>query len=143
METPEQRAKRFDDLRESIVEQLIDRYPDISFDRHKYGIDIIFYVVDYSTLNGINICPRRQSINTTIPNLDKRFLTKKAAHDAISIHIPAAKEKFKECLAALNKLKEELNFEVDYCVHGDTHGISDYPYISFTINGFDFTFAIE
>jgi hypothetical protein len=47
-----------------------------------------------------------------------------------------ADEKFEICKAAFFKSQEELDFDVDYTMLGDTYGIyKDYMYISFKIDG--------
>ncbi len=140
-ETPEQRKQQFEKLREDIAIQLLEKYPDVALNRHQYGIDVIHYGVYF--WNEIKINKRKRSINNTVFSLDPYFLTERAARAAISEHLTAAKQKFENCLQAVNKLKEDLNFDISYCVEGDTHGISDYPYISFEMGGFNFTFTID
>lgn len=141
METSEQRNQRFRDIEESIATQLLEKYPDTTFDRRKNGIDVIYYIPHF--LDEVRVDKRRRGINTKIFSLDPYFLTERAARTAISEHLTAAKQKFENCLQAVNKLKEDLNFDISYCVEGDTHGISDYPYISFEMGGFNFTFTID
>lgn len=140
-ETSEERSKRFSDLRESIATQLLEKYPDVTLNRHKFGIDVIHYVVHYS--DGIHVGTRKRGINTTVFSLDNYFLTEAAAKQAITIHLAAAQAKFEKCLKALKRLQQVLDFDVSYTVEGDTHGIEDHPIISFKEGGFDFTFTYE
>lgn len=141
METSEQRNKRFRDMEENIATKLLEKYPEVTLDRKKHGIDVIYYIPSF--LDEIRVDKSRRGINTKIFSLDPYFLTEKAARAAISEHLTAAKQKFENCLQAVNKIKEDLNFDISYCVEGDTHGISDYPYISFEMGGFNFTFTID
>jgi hypothetical protein len=142
METPEQRSARFAAIREDVACKLLEKYPNINLERDKYGIDVIYYVASFYD-GGIHISKRKKGINTTVFNLDSYFLTEESAKQAITKYIDDAKIKFEKCLRSLNKLQESLGFDVSYCVYGDTHGIEDYPYISFKIGGFDFTFRID
>lgn len=142
MESSEEREQRFRALRESIVAQLLVKYPDITFDRHKYGVDIVYYVVSYSD-GAVRTRRRTRSIYTTVPNLDSYFLTKSRAVAAITEYVPAAVEKFQRCVSALDALKASLGFDVSYVVEGDTHGVDDdYQYLSFEMGGFSFVFRI-
>jgi len=141
METPEQRKQRFIELRESIAAELLEKYPEVTFNRHQYGIDVIHYVVDYS--NKINVYKLKRGIHNSVFSLDSYFLTEEAAKQAINKHLDAAKQKFDKCLTTLNLLKQELDFDVSYSIEGDTYGVTDYPYISFEMGGFEFTFAID
>lgn len=140
-ETPEQRAERFRQLRESIASQLLEKYPEVTLKRHQYGIDVIHYVVHFHDKVCIN--ERKRGINTSVFSLDKYFLTREQAQQAIEKHVPEAWAKFQNCLKALNELKELMEFDVSYSIEGDTHGIEDHPYISFKLEGFDFTFRIN
>jgi hypothetical protein len=152
-ETSEQRRQRFRELEESIADTLLQKYPKITFQRNNYGIEIFYYTVSFSRCrlfypyfidSSIKICKSEKRINTSIPNLDSFYLTEEAARKAIGEHIPAAEAKFQECLTALNQLKKDMNFNMSYTLEGDTHGIdSTYPYISFEMGGFEFTFEIE
>lgn len=141
-ETSEQRQQRFRELRESVATTLLQQYPDVTFDRHQYGIDVIHYVVHFSG-GRIQVGKRKRGINNSVFSLDSYYLTEQAAKQAIGEHIPAATAKFEQCLTALNQLKQSMDFDVSYSVEGDTHGIQDYPYISFKMGGFDFTFEID
>lgn len=141
METPQERQQRFRDLREGIAAQLLARYPAVTFNRHKHGIDVIYYVVHFH--DGIHVNERKRGIVTTVFSLDNYFLTKEAAKQAIEKHLVAAQQKFQQCLTALNQLKQDLDFDVSYSIEGDTHGIEDHPYINFKMEGFDFTFTID
>ena len=140
-ETSEQRAERFRQLRESIANQLLEKYPEVTFNRHKWGIDVIYYVVHFH--DKVYIGERKRGINNTIFSLDSYYLTKEQAKQAIEKHLPVARQKFEQCLTALNALKESMGFDVSYSIEGDTHGIQDHPYISFKLEGFDFTFRID
>lgn len=141
METSEQRNQRFKDLKENIANQLLEKYPNVTFNRHAYGIDVIHYVTYFA--DKIYVGKRTKAINNSIFQLNSFFLTENEAKQAINKHLPKAKQKFEKCLKSLNKLKEVLKFDVSYSIEGDTHGIEDHPYISFTMNGFDFTFTID
>jgi len=141
METSEQRAKRFAEQRETIANELLAKYPEVTFNRHKYGIDVIYYAVWWNDV--IHIEPRKRSINTTVFSLDGYYLTHEAARQAIAKHLPAARQKFEQCLAALNTLKQSMGFDVSYSVEGDTHGVEDHPYINFDMEGFSFTYTID
>lgn len=141
-ETSEQRQQRFRELRESIAKSLLEKYPEVTFDRHQYGIDVIYYVVHFAE-GRIQVGKRKRGINNSVFSLDSYYLTEQAAKEAISKYIPAAKKKFVQCLTALNQLKQSMDFDVSYSIEGDTHGIHDYPYISFKMGGFDFTLEIE
>lgn len=140
-ETPQQRAERFRQLRESIANQLLEKYPEVTLRRHQYGIDVIHYVVHFDDRVCIN--ERKRGINNTAFNLDGYYLTREQAKQAIEKHLPAARHKFDQCLTALNQLKQSMDFDVSYSIEGDTHGIEDHPYISFKLEGFDFTFRID
>jgi hypothetical protein len=140
-ETSEQRNQRFRALRESIADQLLAKYPNVTFNRDKYGIDIFYYVTHFS--DKIYVEKRKRGINNTVFSLDSYYLTEEEARKAISEHIPAAQKKFERCLKAFNKLKESLEFDVSYSITGDTHGIEDHPYIWFKMGGFEFQFTIE
>lgn len=142
IETPEERKKRFQELRESIAAQLLEKYPSVELDRHQYGIDVIYYTVNYSR-DEIRVFKGKRSINTAVFSLDSYFLTKEQAKEAIAKHLPAAKQKFLACREALERLKHTLDFDVSYSIEGDTHGIEDYSYISFTLNGFYFSFRLD
>lgn len=137
----ELRSQQFRELRESVAAQLLEKYPDVTLDRHQHGIDVIHYVVNFS--DGIHVSKRKRGINNNVFSLDSYFLTVDAAKQAISKHLVAAQQKFEKCLKALNRLKEVLNFDVSYSIEGDTHGIEDHPYISFEMGGFNFTYTIE
>lgn len=157
METPEQRNQRREqqnqrqiELRESIAAELLKKYPEVTFNRHQYGIDVIHYVVyvvsyldDGHRSNKIHVNKRKRDIRNSVFSLDSYFLTEDAAKQAINKHLDAAKQKFDKCLTALNLLKQELDFDVSYSIEGDTYGVTDYPYISFEMGGFEFTFAID
>lgn len=140
-ETPEQRAERFRQLRESIANQLLEKYPEVTLNRHQYGIDVIYYVARFH--DKVYIGEQKRGINNTVFSLDRYFLTREQAQRAIEKHLPAARHKFNQCLAAFNQLKQSMDFDVSYSIEGDTHGIEDYPYISFKLEGFDFTFRID
>jgi len=142
METSEERTKRFREKQETIAAELLAKYPEVTFNRHKYGIDVIHYVVHYSDV--IIIGKRKRQVPTTVaPSLDSYFLTEQAAKQAIGQHLPAARQKFEQCLKALNDLKQSMGFDVSYSVEGDTHGIEDHPIITFQLEGYDFTFTID
>jgi hypothetical protein len=140
-ETHEERSRRHAELRESIAARLQQQYPGVTFNRHKFGIDVIHYVVHYS--DGIHVGTRKRGINTTVFSLDNYFLTEAAAKQAITKHLAAAQAKFEKCLKAFKRLQQVLSFDVSYTVEGDTHGIEDHPIISFKEGGFDFTYTIE
>lgn len=137
----EDRRKQYRNRQETIATELLEKYPEVTFDRHKFGIDVIHYVVRWS--DAIRVEKRKRSLNSTVPSLDSYYLTEQAAKEAIAKHLPAARQKFEQCLKALNELKQAMGFDVSYSVEGDTHGIEDYPYISFEMEGFDFTYSIE
>lgn len=141
METSEERNKRFAELRENIAQELAIKYKNITFHRHKYGIEIYHYYPHFH--DQIYIYRLTKSINTTIPNLDTCFLTEEDAREAITKYIPQAKKKYKECLIAFKNLLQKMDFDVSHHIYGDTHGISDYPIISFKLGNFDFTFKIR
>lgn len=77
--------------------------------------------------------------NGEIPK--SRFKTKEEAAIEIRKVYPRAEEKFLKCLAALNKLREEMEFSSGDAYEGDTHGTyNDHSYISFEMEGFSFSF---
>lgn len=139
----QERRKRYREQQETIAAELLAKYPEVTFHHHEYGIDVIFYVVHYSD-GWITVEKRKRGLpNTVAPTLDSYFLTEEAAAAAIRQHLPAARQKFEQCLKALKDLKQYMGFDVSYSVEGDTHGIEDYPYIAFNLEGFDFKYRID
>ena len=139
METSKEREQKFDKLRQGIVAQLLEKYPDIIFDVHEYGTKIIFFHPSY--YDGIKLTKKKRAVHDKMFNLNSYFLTEVAAEQAIAKYIEAAKTKSKKCMKALRRLQQVLDFESSYCVEGDTHGVEDHPYISFEMGGFHFQFA--
>lgn len=139
--TTDKIIKDFKKLREDIADQLRQKYKNITLVHHKYGIDIVYYTVFYS--DGIKTHKTKRSISNKLPNLDSYYLTEQDAINAIEPFVPQAIKKFNDCLDKLKRLKNELDFDLGHCIYGDTHGIEDYPYLSFKLNGFSFLFTIE
>lgn len=68
--------------------------------------------------------------------LNSHHTTKEAVIESLKPILAKAKEKFEICKELLNKIQDENDFNVDYTMEGDTHGIyEDYLYISFYIDG--------
>jgi hypothetical protein len=135
-----ERLKMIDAI-QSHISKIKELNSDVTFKNNK----LIYYTV--SVVRGeIVISENERSIyiKDNPENLIKdKFLTKKDAENAISPVFLKAKIKFKKCLDKLNDLKNELGFYISYTYEGDTHGIHDeYQYISFKIDGFDFSFEI-
>ena len=140
-ETPLERSQRLSNLRKTVLTELLQKYPDVTFNVHEFGVDVIHYVVNY--YDGIRVSKRKRSVHASPFCLDGYFLTEEAAKQAITKHLAGAQAKFEKCLKALNRVQKLLNFDASYAVTGDTHGIEDYPTISFNEGGFYFTFIIR
>lgn len=68
--------------------------------------------------------------------LNSHHTTKEAVIESLKPILSKAKEKFEICKELLNKIQDENDFNVDYTMEGDTHGIyEDYLHISFNIDG--------
>jgi hypothetical protein len=72
----------------------------------------------------------------------KFYATKEEAIAAIREVLPKAEAKVANIKQRLKLLEEELGFELDYTMLGDTHGIyEDHMDIDFTMDGFSFSFT--
>lgn len=68
--------------------------------------------------------------------LKNHSITKEDVIEKLKPILIKAKDKFENCRQKLVLLQNELEFDVNYMMLGDTHGIyEDYLYISFTIDG--------
>lgn len=112
-----------------------------AFERGWIWVDIIHYVPSVY-MSEIVIEPRKITWRSErLNNTTSLFMDKNSAHRAISEVLPKAKEKFSKCSIALSKLHEELGFHSGDSYEGDTHGTyNDHSHISFSMDGFSFSF---
>lgn len=76
--------------------------------------------------------------------LNNHNITREAVIEKLNPILIEARNKFEICRERLVLLESELNFDVNYTMEGDTHGIhEDYLHISFTIYGVFCKFRIE
>lgn len=142
-ETSEQRNQRFQELRESVAQEMLQKYPNLEMDRHEYGIVVIIYTPSYS--NGkIKVNRSRRLIRYTTLDLSDRYLTEEDAKTAISLIVPKAEEKYQQILKAFKLLQSSMDCIISYWADGgDLHGITVGQSIYFEMEGFSFNFDLE
>lgn len=142
MEEKNARLKMIDSKTDEIINKIKEIRPDVVFENNK-----LIYYIPYVNRGQLILSKQDRPIyikDDPVKLARGKFFTKKEATDAITPSFDLAKIKFKNCLDRFNALKNELEFSVSYTYDGDTHGIFDeYSYISFKIDGFDFSFEIN
>ena len=141
-EPPEAHRQRLQEQREQIAAELLKKYPTAQLERLGASISVVHYTGWFAD-GKIHTNCHKLGIYTTCPNLDHRYLSEEAVKKAIKAQLLLAKAKFQECLAKLQELQSQLQFELSYVVLGDTHGVEDWPCINFKQGGFDFSFRLD
>lgn len=132
-----------------IIENLVDKIkqinPNAQFDKRQYATDLIYYTV--SVVKGkVKTNKETRSLyikDDAVKLLKGKFLSEDDAKKSIGVVLPFALEKFDACKEAYFSLCKQNQFNVGFNYDGDSHGIyNEYDYISFTLDGFSFQFAI-
>ena len=140
-ETSEQRLQRLLELRESIVQEMLQKYPNLELDRRQYEIDAISYIPYYQ--NGIKFSKTKKGIYTKSFSMENKYLTKEDAQKAIEVVIHKAQEKYKAILEAFKLLQSNMDCNISYQLSSNLYLTEDGNLcISFKMDGFDFHFDL-
>lgn len=104
------------------------------------------YLIGEIINNGIQIDKRKKQVRSDKLDLfiDNHHIEKESVIEKLNPILVKAKEKFEVCSKKFLSLQNELDFDINYQMLGDTHGIyEDYLYISFTMDGIYCRFELE
>lgn len=138
-ETGGQRAKRINTAREDALREMLHTHPNLEIDRSEFGAYAINYTPLYS--DAIHVLRNTRVILSKPLSMEGKFLTKRAAVDAITPVVDNAKQKFAEIYNAFKELQSEFNCSIDsFCPEYDWVGCC--LQVSFKMDGFDFYFTL-
>ena len=83
----------------------------------------------------INKAKKQIKSNSYNMFLKSHFIDAEKLKNKLKLTLKKANVKFDRCFEAFEKLKKEMDFDLDYQMYGDTFGIyEDFQYISFKID---------